>query len=76
MADTCPLFFDLCISKKTIEMPCQKCYNKYTKGATTPIQGVGRLNDRKFHPVTVQSIQGWFFYACSQDFIEKHYLQL
>jgi hypothetical protein len=30
----------------------------------------------EIHPRTGQSLQGWFFYACFQDFIEKRYLQL
>nr|DAL96553.1 MAG TPA: hypothetical protein [Caudoviricetes sp.] len=30
----------------------------------------------EIHPRTVQSLQGWFFYACFQDFIEKTLLTI
>ncbi|MEY8356507.1 hypothetical protein AALB39_24590 [Lachnospiraceae bacterium 54-53] len=35
------------------------------------------MYDRKLHPAQHANVlQGWFFYACFQDFIEKCYLQL
>ena len=58
-----------------LESCCQRCYIRITKGTIAPYKGLAHTKI-EIHPRTCQSIQGWFFYACFQVFIEKCYLQL